>query len=80
MRDTCSQETIGIEEAISLVQSEFYTGNMSGIPIGVIGAASSSVSVPIASFLRVFNINKSATPLQVLCLVIQTDTITSSGP
>eukprot|EP00800_Vazella_pourtalesii_P001277 TRINITY_DN11103_c0_g1_i1.p2 TRINITY_DN11103_c0_g1~~TRINITY_DN11103_c0_g1_i1.p2 ORF type:complete len:105 (+),score=24.70 TRINITY_DN11103_c0_g1_i1:450-764(+) len=56
MRDTCSQETVGIEESIALVQSEFNTGNMSGIPIGVIGAASSSVSVPIASFLRVFNI------------------------
>ncbi|KAI6659093.1 metabotropic glutamate receptor 7 isoform b precursor [Oopsacas minuta] len=56
MRDTCGQETVGIEEAISLVQSEFSSGNLSGIPIGVIGAASSSVSVPIASFLRVFNI------------------------
>ena len=56
MRDTCGQETVGIEEAISLVQSEFDNGNMTGIPIGVIGAASSSVSVPIASFLRVFNV------------------------
>ncbi len=72
IRDTCFIERIGLDEAADLILTgtqhrvEKYTaagneqigGNKTTSPltIGLIGAASSSVSIPIASLGRLFNI------------------------
>ena len=64
MRDTCSEETIGIDEALDMiVRSGSLTvdtdtfieyvraGNLSTRMSGIVGAAASSVTIPIATLL-----------------------------
>ena len=68
IRDTCNSETIGLDEALDLIitssslniescESGPPTGTNTSIPTsGIVGAASSSVSVPVASLGRLFRI------------------------
>lgn len=61
IRDTCFDEKIGLDEAadVILYQHEYggSSGNKSAPPltIGLIGAASSSVSIPVASIGQLFH-------------------------
>lgn len=58
IRDTCTQENQALEEALTYVATSALqrsTQNETGIS-GVVGAASSSVSVAVANLLRLFHI------------------------
>ena len=71
IRDTCSSETVGTEEALDIIISGGVLRNIGiesdcpdmpsanntrhTIPTGVVGAASSGVSRSVASLLRLFN-------------------------
>ena len=68
IRDTCDSETVGLDEAIDLIitgsklnieSCESVLGNTSNVTTavptsGIIGAASSGVSVPVAALARLF--------------------------
>ena len=68
IRDTCISENIALDESVDLVLSgdrlelescqESQSNNVSTKPpvVAVIGAVYSSVSIPVASFFRLFNI------------------------
>lgn len=70
MRDTCSSETVGLEESLDILVSGGVlsdaismdaacptSSNVTSVttPTGVVGAASSGVSLPIATLLRLFS-------------------------
>ena len=70
LRDTCSSDTVGLEESLDILVSGGVltdalsmdtTCTMSDnstrviTPIGVVGAASSGVTLPIATLMRLFN-------------------------
>ena len=58
IHDTCLIESIGLEEALSLVQpSQCQVNSSSHFPIlGIVGAAASRVTVPVAGLGRLFKV------------------------
>ena len=69
LRDTCSSETVGLEESLDILVSGgvlsdaigtdgdcLMNSNASSVttPLGLVGAASSSVSLPVATLMRLF--------------------------
>lgn len=58
MRDTKGKESQGIEQTIDLILDEIVSMANKTTPIGIVGASSSSVSVPVAGLLRVFKISQ----------------------